>query len=633
MTERNEAAAASELTSSRLLSEGKADVARVRERKLRRRLLRALLLVVVVGGYVDLRAWRHQSILPHLPPNADIWLPMVLWVLMMLLLGAFVLLPMTAGRSPHRVIRPEEIEIGLDGVRGLDGQVDEVMRTLDVFLGYRTFREVLGGNPRRGVLFEGPPGTGKTYLAKAMAKQAGVPFMFVSASEFQTMWYGMTNMRIRRFFRRLRRLAAREGGAIGFIEELDAIGGNRGGVAGTPGVPAAGLGARAVAPFLATDTSGIVNELLVQMQSFDEQGRGRRAWGRLVEWVNGYLPAEWRLSTPGGAYHNVLVVAATNRASALDPALLRPGRFDRKLYFDLPTKRARRELVDFFLERKAHEPELDPDEVRERLAHDTLGSTPAMIEHLFDEALVVALRKGRRAMEVADVYDARLTEEIGLKQPVTYTEDERRAIAVHESGHATVAHLLGTGRRLEVLSIIKRRESLGLLAHAETEERFTRTRSELEVSMAIALGGMVAEELFLGESTTGPGGDLAQATAVAATMVGALGMGGSLLSFEAVDSGMLQQNLVSKVMADRDAKRQADALLKAQKVRARAVLAANRDVVEALRDALVARDELVGDEILTVIRDTLARREAVPDASTGDDDAVVVLPDVETSVE
>src|SRR5205085_9455101 len=139
-----------------------------------------------------------------------------------------------SGRSPHVLIRPEEIEVGLDEIKGLDAQADEVVRTLNVFLGYATFRDVLGGNPRRGMLFEGPPGTGKTYLAKAMAKQAGVPFLFISAPAFQSMWFGMTAARIRAFFKTLRKAARREGGAIGFIEEIDAIGMDRASLSSAP---------------------------------------------------------------------------------------------------------------------------------------------------------------------------------------------------------------------------------------------------------------------------------------------------------------------------------------------------------------------------------------------------------------
>ena len=271
------------------------------------------------------------------------------------------------------------------------------------------------------------------------------------------------------------------------------------------------------------------------------------------------------------------------------------------------------------MKRKAHAAELDDPEARDRLTHEILGYTPAMIENLFDEALVVALRKGHDAMTISDIYDARLTSEIGLKQPVTYTAQERTAIATHEAGHATVAHLLGEDQRLEVLTIIKRQQSLGLLARSDIEERFTRTRSEMEASIAISLGGMAAEEVYFGESGTGPSGDLAAATQLAATMVGSLGMGRSLMSFHAVSDGPINAtNLVGKVMGDPDAKREAEAILTAQKERALEVIGANRDIVEALRDALVDRDELIGDEILAVINDAVARRREV-----------VVLPDSE----
>jgi ATP-dependent Zn protease len=214
-------------------------------------------------------------------------------------------------------------------------------------------------------------------------------------------------------------------------------------------------------------------------------------------------------------------------------------------------------------------------------------------------------------MNLADIYDAKLTEEVGLKQPVTYTDTERRSVATHEAGHATAAYFLGQGRRLEILSIIKRRQSLGLLAHGDTEERFTRSRSELEASVAISLGGLVAEEMFLGESGTGPAADLSAATQLAASMVGALGMAGSLLSFEAMESGPINaNNLVAKVLGDNDGKRRVEEILSAQKERVVALLEDNRDVVMALRDALVQRDELVGDAILEVVDRALAARSS-----------------------
>lgn len=601
-TATNEVAAV--LGQSTLIKAGRADVSRIRERTRRHRLIRLALVIGLIDGYLWYRYATGDPIgFPSLPRDAMIWLP---GLLLVALFAVVILLPMGSGRSPAMVVRPEHIEVGLEELKGLDAQVDDVIRTLNVFLGYSTFRSRLGGNPRRGVLFEGPPGTGKTFLAKAMAKQAGVPFLFVSAPAFQSMWFGMTNNRIRSFFKQLRKAARREGGAIGFIEEIDAIGTSRDSLSAAP--PPEGL-ARTVSSMISSGTSGMVNELLIQMQSFDQPGRGQRLKGRVAEWINGYLPEGRRLQTRKPEYHNILLIAATNRAETLDPALLRPGRFDRRLYFDLPTKKGRRDLVDFFLERKSHAADLDDEGARERLAHDTFGYTPVMLEHLLDEALLVALRHGRDAMTVSDVYEAKLSEEVGLKQATTYTEEERKAVATHEAGHATVAYFLGTTRRLEVLSIIKRRESLGLLAHGDKEERFTRSRSEIEAMIAIALGGLVAEELFLRETGTGPASDLAAATQTAAMMVGSLGMGGSLISWEAVSEGpVASRNLVGRVLGDPESRERVEKLLDRQRGRAEEVLADNRDVVFSLRDALLDKDELVGEEIILTIREALARR-------------------------
>jgi cell division protease FtsH len=475
----------------------------------------------------------------------------------------------------------------LNDVVGCDVVREEVVRTLNLFLANDTLREQLGASPRRGVLFEGPPGTGKTHVAKAMAREAGVPFLFVSSSAFQSMYHGQTNRKIRAYFKALRAAARREGGAIGFIEEIDAIGGARSGMGSSTS---------------REGITGVVNELLIQLQSFDEPATGSRIRGWFLERLNILLREEVRVHKPRAVPANVLVVAATNRAADLDPALLRPGRFDRTIQFDLPGRAERRELIDYFLSRKAHVDALDAERVRDHLAAVTSGYSPVMIEHLFDEAIVWALRRGGSALDEQDVQQAKLTEELGLRHPMTYTDHERLAIATHEAGHATIAFLCGRDdelpsplRRLEVLSIIKRRGALGVLGHADDEERFTKTRSELMSLLRIAFGGMAAEELAFGESSTGPSADLAEATKMAATMVGALGMGGSLLSLGEGD-------IVAKVLDDDRSRDAAEAILVEAKADATRLLQEHRAIHAALRDALLEREELVGEEILEVIR-------------------------------
>jgi ATP-dependent Zn protease len=610
--EKPTASASALLEGSQLTKKGRADVFRQRDKTKKKKILRAIVVVLILDAYLFHRyTTGHPFRLPSMGPDTIIFLPAILLIVAVVFMVA---MPLMNGRSPHVTVQPEQVEVGLSEVKGLDTQVQEVVQTLDVFLGYSTFRDELGGTPRRGILFEGPPGTGKTYLAKAMSKQAGVPFLFIAAPAFQSMWFGMTAYRIRSFFKALRKAARKEGGAIGFIEEIDAIGMSRDGMSSmspselsTPGN--GGLFGRRIAPMMSSGNGGMVNELLIQMQSFDQASLRDRIRAKLVTWLNGYLPSDRQMKAGKSRYHNILLIAATNRGDSLDSALLRPGRFDRRLYFDFPNKTERSALIDFFLERKRHHEQLDDPKMRERIAHETFGYTPVMIEHLLDEGLLMALKDGRREMTYADVTEAKYTEEIGTKQPTAYTEADRVAVATHEAGHATVAYFLGKDRRLEVLSIIKRRGSLGLLAHSEEEERVTRTKSEIEAGIAISLGGMVAEELCIGESGTGPANDLAHATGLAANMVGSFGMAGSLISYEALAQGVFgTTNLVGKVLADAEGKQRVEDILAAQKERVREVLEENRDVHAALRDTLIEKDEIVRDEILAVIHAALEAR-------------------------
>ncbi|MDQ3619384.1 MAG: AAA family ATPase [Actinomycetota bacterium] len=584
----------------------RADVARTRERNRQRRLAWILVFSTAFLVYFLKRLIEGDPLQfgwPSLGADAVLWL---FPIAMILVIGLGVLGPLVInGRSPHIRFSPEEIGIRFADVRGIDILLEEVTRTLQIFLTYKTFRDDLGGNPRRGILFEGKPGTGKTHMAKAMAAEAGVPFLFVSAPAFHSMFFGMTSFRIRSFFKSLRKAARKEGGAIGFIEEMDAVGSARGGMDGFSGQRVSQFGSP-------SSGGGMVNEFLVQLQSFDTPPFWQRVKNLLIDGANKLLPDGRRFHKKIVPYSNVLIIGATNRADSLDPALLRPGRFDRTLNFDLPSKAGRRELVDYFLERRAHSADMDREDIREELSAMTLGYTPAMLEHILDEGLVWAIREDRRELSWRDVQRARLSEEIGIAQPVAYTDNERVLIATHEAGHAVAAFMCAAGeRKLEVLSIIKRRQALGLLAHSDAEERFTRTQSELEARLKIMLAGMACEEIFFGESGTGPSSDLMAATEVVAQMVGSYGMGESLVSYEAIHEGPYSNtNIVARVLSNEKAKKEVDDVLRRQKDQVVYLLQQNRDLVEALRDALLEHEELMGDEINACVEQALERRTA-----------------------
>ncbi len=587
------------------------DIAVDRERVRRRRVIRLCLVVLALEAYVVWAAvtGRPLVVLPSVDPL--IIAPVLFFAaLLLLLVGTQV----GAGRSPHVTYRPEQVDVTLADVVGIDPIVDDVRRSIDLFQTHRRFADQMGGTPRRGILFEGPPGTGKTMTAKAMAAEAGVPFLFVSATSFQSMYYGATARKIRAYFRALRTAARKEGGAIGFIEEIDAIALRRGGLlasqqAAFVGLPSpaamlAGQGTGVVRNAMISEgTGGVVNELLVQMQSFDEPVGSDKAYNRLVAAANLLLPAHRQLKQRRPTRAPILLIAATNRADHLDPALLRPGRFDRRLTFNPPDAHGRRALVDHFLARRAHHVELDEPAARDRVAAATSGWTPVMVEHLLDEALVNALRRGDDAMRYVDVEQARITELVGIGHPVTYTQTERTLIATHEAGHAVTAWLVAPNRNLEVLTIVKRGSALGLLAHGDCEEVYTHTQYDLRALVQIAMGGWVAEELFFGQTTTGPASDLAAATRTAAQMVGAAGMAGSLVSFAATD-----RDLVSAVIADSAARAQLEDVLDSARATVRRLLATNRDLVEALRDALLERHELVGEEITSVLEKAVTAR-------------------------
>ena len=556
-----------------------------REQQRRRRVARLLVTAVVPIGWL---VWRHLAGRP-----VRLGVPAVLHdqpalaavVLLAAMLALGVALPVVlAGRSPHALLRPADATVQLCDVVGSPHTTREAVETLNVFLNHDTFRLHMGGTARRAVLFEGQPGTGKTHLAKALAAEAGVPFLSISAGEFHSMLPGQSARRVRSYFRALRAAARREGGAVGFIDEFDAIGTAR--FAALPGDP------RVLTSALAT--AGVVNELLVQMQGMEVPTWTQRLAGGVVDRVNRLLPAHRGLRRPMLQRTNVLLLAATNRVSDLDPALLRPGRFDRTIHFDLPPRADRIEIAEYYLARKRHDRTVSGAFV----ADLTAGYTPVRIERLLDEALVLALRDDRGEMNYHDIIAAQMVTEVGLARDVGYHPDERRRVAMHEAGHALMAAL--TGRDVKLASILRRAGSLGLVAHGEVEERFLRTPSEAADLMVIALAGRAAEIQEFGEAASGIANDLAAATNIAAQQVGVLGAGGSLLSLDVAQVADAD-NLVARVLGDARARAAADQLLHAAADRAACALLEHRRALLALADGLYEYDELSGDEVHAIV--------------------------------
>jgi ATP-dependent Zn protease len=300
-----------------------------------------------------------------------------------------------------------------------------------------------------------------------------------------------------------------------------------------------------------------------------------------------------------------MIIGATNRASTLDAALLRPGRFDRKIHVGLPDAKGREDIARYYLAKVRHEP-ID----HKKLARMTKGYSPAMLKNIVNEALIFALQDGRDALRWDDLWQAKLTEEIGLKQPVTYTEREKVMVAIHEGAHAVASYTLERGeRQIQVITIQKREGALGLVHGQEVEDMYLNTQKQLLARIQVFLAGLVAEEIWFGQTTSGPSSDLQAATQIAAVYVGVYGMGKSLISAAAGDP-VAGGNAVSSVLADGERRKEVDAILNECRRSVRSLLIQKRHVVEGVRDALLEREELIGDEIEALMAD-LGEREPI----------------------
>ncbi len=514
-------------------------------------------------------------------------------VLMSFILLQFVALFWFLARGNNYVIYPNEYDVSFDDVRGQPAAVNSTKEVLRLFQGFKDFKE-MGGYPPHGILFEGPPGTGKTLMAKAVAGASGVPFLYSTGSGFANMFVGIGNLKVRSLFKKARNMSDKYGGAVIFIDELDALGGSRGAISDRS-TPAD----RATHPFVMGAGMnggmgmGIVNELLVQMDGLIvPRGMWRHVKRILFR------------SKPKVPFYNILIIGATNRAATLDAALLRPGRFDRKIHVGLPDAEGREDIAGYYLAKVRHEP-ID----YAKLARMTMGYSPAMLKNIVNEALIFALQDGRDALRWDDLWQAKLTEEIGLKQPVKYSAREKEMVAVHEAAHAVASYTLQHGEmQIQVITIQKREEALGLVSTQEIEEMFLRTQKQLLARIQVSLAGLVAEEIWFGQSTSGPSSDLVNATRTAAAYVGLFGMGKSLISVGAMAPTMMDGDPIRAVLSDPDRVKEIDEILADCKARVGMLLREKRHVVEGLRDALLEREELIGDEIEQLMAE-LGQRE------------------------
>jgi cell division protease FtsH len=521
------------------------------------------------------------------------------FVVQAIVLMSFVVLQFVAifwflSRGNDYVIYPNEYDVSFDDVRGQPAAVDSTKEVLRLFQGFKDFKS-MGGYPPHGILFEGPPGTGKTLMAKAVAGATGVPFLYATGSGFANMFMGIGNMKVRKLFKKARNLSDKYGGAVIFIDELDALGGSR------------GMVSQQASPRQEPTTNrfimgggmnggggmGIVNELLVQM---DGLIMPRGLWRHVKRIVFH--------SKPKVPFYNLLIIGATNRASTLDDALLRPGRFDRKIHVGLPDFAGRADIARYYLAKVRHEP-ID----MEKLARMTKGYSPAMLKNMVNEALIFSLQDGRDAVRWDDLWNAKLSEEIGLKQPAVYTPREKDMVAVHEAAHAVVSYTLHKGeRQIQVITIQKREGSLGLVSSQDIEDTYLSTQKQILANIQVSLAGLVAEDIWFGQTTSGPSSDLGAATYRAALYVGMYGMGESLISAAVMADPMQGQNPVQMILADGDRRKEIDAILEECRGRVRMLLQQKRHVVEGLRDKLLVREELIGDEIEEVMAE-LGERE------------------------
>ena len=456
---------------------------------------------------------------------------------------------MQFGKTNAKTNEATRPKVKFEDVAGVDEAVEELEEIRDFLSDPDRYRK-LGAKIPRGVLLVGPPGTGKTLLAKAVAGEAGVPFFSISGSDFVEMFVGVGASRVRDLFKEAKSQAP----SIIFIDEIDAVGRQRG----------AGLGGGH------DEREQTLNQLLVEMDGFEES-------------------------------ESVILIAATNRPDILDPALLRPGRFDRQVTVDRPDVKGREQILRVHAENKP----MDEDVKFEKLAQMTVGFTGADLANLLNESALLAARRHRSVISMDEVEESMERVIAGpQRKGRVMTEAERTTIAYHESGHALVGHILEHSDPVHKISIVSRGQALGYTLQLPQEDHFLKTKNEMLDELAVFLGGRVAEELMCDDITSGVSNDLERATKMAREMVTRLGMSeelGTQVFGEAQHQVFLGRDYADHQDYSEETARRID--IEVQRImreahrRAVEILDARRDQLDLMAKVLLERETVEGDAV------------------------------------
>ncbi|EGT4184591.1 ATP-dependent metallopeptidase FtsH/Yme1/Tma family protein [Clostridioides difficile] len=468
---------------------------------------------------------------------------------------------MSFGKSKAKVHKDDEkTRVTFKDVAGLDEEKEDLQEVVDFLKNPKKYIE-LGARIPKGMLMVGPPGTGKTYLSRAVAGEAGVPFFSISGSDFVEMFVGVGASRVRDLFEQAKKNAP----AIIFIDEIDAVGRKRG----------AGLGGGH------DEREQTLNQLLVEMDGF-------------------------------GVNQGIIIMAATNRPDILDPALLRPGRFDRQVVVGTPDVKGREAIFKVHSRNKP----LSDDVKMDVLARRTPGFTPADIENLMNEAAILTARKREKKIKMETIEEA-ITKVIAgvAKKSKVISEKERRLTAYHEGGHAVCAHVLEEVSPVHQVTIVPRGRAGGFTMQLPVEDKFYATKNEMKENIVVLLGGRVAEELVLKDVSTGASNDLERVTATARSMVTKYGMSSKLgpMSFDSDDEVFLGNSFSSKrnyseevaFEIDQETKRIVDGAYD----KTRSILQENMDRLEYVAQALLIYETLDAEQFVKAFNKELPLNE------------------------